>query len=110
MRIAPRRRHRGYVTDDDVAMSDCVLFVLPTRGDVDLFCSALRPRRRGWSAQDEDVWLVTAELRPEESDLAELLRIAQAVIADLALPTIVFCLDDRVYCLDARARDDAAVT
>jgi hypothetical protein len=98
------------VTDDELAMSDCVLFVLPTRGDVDLFCAALRPRWVGWSAQDEDVWLVTAELRPDQGDLAELLREAQAVIADLALPTIVFCLDDRVYCLDAKARDDAAVT
>ena len=98
------------MTDEDLALSDCVLFVLPTRGDVDLFCARLRPRWRGWSAQDEDVWLVTAELDPDEDDLAELLREAQDVIADLGLPTIVFCLDDRVYCLDARVRDDAAVT
>src|SRR3954469_21129770 len=109
MRIAPPGRHRGYVTDDDVAMSDCVLFVLPTRGDVDLFCAAIRPRWRGWSAQDQDGCLVPGGLRRDDGDLAELLREAKAVIADLALPTIVFCLDDRVYCLDPRTREDAAV-
>jgi hypothetical protein len=97
------------MTDDDVAMSELVLFVLPSRGDVDLFCAALRPRWRGWSAEDGDVWLVTAELSAVPGDLANLLREAQAVIAELGLPTILFCLDDRVYLLDARARAAAVV-
>jgi hypothetical protein len=91
-------------------MSDLVLFELPTRGDVDVFCDALRPRWRGWSIEDGDVWLAAVELRPEEVDLAALLREAQAVIAELAVPEIFFSLDGRAYCLEARARDATAVT
>jgi hypothetical protein len=95
------------VTDDDVEPSDLVFFELPTRSDCERFCAALRPRWRDWSAVDGDVWLVAAQLHPEEGDLALLLREAQAVIADLALATITFCLDDRTYPLEARAREAA---
>jgi hypothetical protein len=91
------------VTDDDLAMSELVLFELPTRGDVELFCAALRPRWRGRSTVDGDVWLVTVELHPEGEDLANLLRKAEGVIADLGLDAIHFCVDDRAYCLEPRA-------
>ena len=104
----PSRRHLGDITDDDVAMSDLVLFELPRIAAVDLFCAALRPRWRGWVTVDGDVWLVAAELGPEEGDLASLLREAQAATDDLGLGTVTFCLDDRVYCLAARARGAAA--
>jgi hypothetical protein len=97
------------VIDEDVAMSDLVLFELPTLEDVEVFCATLRPRWRGWSIEDGDVWLFAAELREEETDLATLLREAQALIAELALPEILICVDDRVYCLEARAREAAAV-
>jgi len=95
------------VTDDDVAMSDLVLFELPTLCDVDVFCALLRPRWRGWSTIDGDVWLVAVELRPAGEDLASLLREAQSAIAELGLDSISVCLDDRVYCLKGRA--DVAV-
>jgi hypothetical protein len=98
------------VLDDDLALSDYVLFLFTTRSEVDRFSAALRPRWRGWSAQDEDVWMVSAELDQGDDDLAELLRTAQAANAELARPTFVFCLDDRVYCLDVHTREDAAVT
>lgn len=91
-------------------MSDLVLFELPSSGDVDRFCSALRPRWRGWPIDDGDVWLAAVELRAEDVDLAALLRKAQAVIAELALPEICFCLDGRVYWLEACVLDAAAVT
>jgi hypothetical protein len=96
------------VTDDDLAMSDLVLFELPTRSTVERFCAALRPQWRGWSTVDGDVWLVAAELRPRKGDVATLLREAQAAIADLGLPTITFCLDDRLYSLEARPREAAS--
>jgi hypothetical protein len=54
--------------------------------------------------------MVSAELDPGEDDLAELLRTAQAANAELDRPTFVFCLDDRVYCLDVHAGRDAAFT
>jgi hypothetical protein len=98
------------VTEDDVAMSDLVLFELPSSDDVDRFCSALRPRWRGWSIDDGDIWLAAVELCGEDEDLAALLRKAQAVIAELAVPEICFSLDGRAYWLEARVRDAAAVT
>ena len=85
-------------------MSELVLFELPTRDDVDVFCAALQPRWRGWSTVDGDVWLVAVELNPEEEDLANLLREAESAIADLGVDEIHFCVDDRVYCLEAPPR------
>jgi hypothetical protein len=96
------------VTDDELAMSDLVFFELPSSGDVERFCSALTPRWRAWSIDDGEVWLAAVDVRTEEVDLAALLREAQAVIAELALPEICFCLDGRVYWLEARVHRDAA--
>jgi hypothetical protein len=98
------------VTDDDLALSDYVLFLFSTRQEADGLSAALRPRWRVWTAQDEDVWMVSAELSPGEEDLADLLRTAQAANAELARPTFVFCLDDRFYCLDAPAGQDTVLT
>lgn len=108
---APCCGHLGRVIDEDLAMSDLVLFELPTYEDVEVFCATLRPQWRGWSMEDGDVWLFAAELREEEAaDLATLLREAQALIAELALPEILICVDDRVYSLEARAREAAVAT
>jgi hypothetical protein len=98
------------MTDDDLALSDFVLFLFSTRSEVDRFSAALRPRWRGWSAQDGDVWMVSAELGSGEDDLAHLLRQAQSANAELARATFDFCLDDRVYCLDVHARRDAVTS
>jgi hypothetical protein len=46
---------------------------------------------------------VAVQLHPEGEDLADLLREAEGVIADLGLGAIHFCVDDRVYCLEPRA-------
>jgi len=85
----------------DTEFSDVVLFELPTFESAQAFRVRLRPRWPGWSHNDEPVWLFAAELGSETGDLAVLLREAQAVVSDLDLPAIVFCLDGRSYVLDA---------
>ena len=84
----------------DTDFSDVVLFELPTFEAAQAFRVRLRPRWAGWSHNDEPVWLFAAELGGEADDLALLLREAQAVVSDLDLPAIVFCLDGRSYVLD----------
>ena len=85
----------------DTELSDVVLFELPTFEAAQAFRVRLRPRWAGWSHNDEPVWLFAAELGGEAEDLAVLLREAQAVVSDLDLSAIVFCLDGRSYVLDA---------
>jgi len=85
----------------ELQISDVVLFELPTFAAAQAFRVRLRPRWAGWSHDDEPVWLFAAELGDEADDLALLLREAQALLSDLDLPAIVFCLDGRSYLLDA---------
>jgi hypothetical protein len=85
----------------ELQLSDVVLFELPTFEAAQAFRVRLRPRWPGWSHDDEPVWLFAAELADEADDLALLLREAQALLSDLDLSAIVFCLDGRSYLLDA---------
>jgi hypothetical protein len=87
--------------DLDFELDDIVIFELPTFEDVEAFCDRFRPRWDGWSHADEQVWLVTADLGEGAGDLASLLREAQ-----LGLPAIRYCLDGRVYVLEAARRHD----
>ncbi len=84
----------------DFELDDVVIFELPTLEAVDAFRSRLRPRWDGWSDADEQLWLFTARL-DDESGLDILLREAQELTAELGLVAIRFCLDGRLYVLDA---------
>jgi hypothetical protein len=86
--------------DLDRELDDVVLFELPTHEDVEAFRDRLRPRWDGWSDADEDVWLFTARFE-QAGDLAVMLRLAEALVAELGLPAIYYCLDGRVYALEA---------
>jgi hypothetical protein len=86
--------------DLDLALDDVVLFELQSSEDVEAFRASIRPRWEGWSDADGDLWLFTAQL-DESRDLAPLLREAQTLISDLGLDAIRFCLDGRIYVLDA---------
>jgi hypothetical protein len=89
------------VDEIELQLSDVVLFELPTFEAAQAFRVRLRSRWLGWSHEDDPVWLFAAELGNEADGLALLLREAQAVLADLDLAAIVFCLDGRTYVLDA---------
>jgi hypothetical protein len=90
----------------DLRLGDIVLFELPAGADVDRLCDALWPRWPGWWAADGDARLVAAKVREDENDLARLLREAQALMAELDLPALVFWLDDRDYVLEALPQHD----
>jgi hypothetical protein len=92
--------------DLDLELGDFVLFELPTYEGLEAFCERLRPRWDGWSDADEEGWLLTAELKG--GDLAPLLREAQGLLAELGLGSIRYCLDSRLYVLDAMRLDAAA--
>jgi hypothetical protein len=85
----------------DFLLDDVVLFELPTFEDVEAFSHHLRPRWPGWSDADEHTWLFTVSLGGEADELAQLLRRAQDLLAELGLPVIRFFLDGRVYGLQA---------
>ena len=76
-----------------------VLFELPTNEHVEAFRDRIRARWEGWSDAEGDVWLFTAQFG--EGDLAPLLREAQDVAAELGPEAIHYCLDGRVYVLEA---------
>jgi hypothetical protein len=86
--------------DLDLQLDDVVLFELRNPEDVEAFRGRLRPRWEGWSDADGELWLFTAELE-QSRGLAPLLREAQELIAELDLDAIRFCLDGRIYVLDA---------
>lgn len=92
--------------DLDRELGDFVLFELPTYEGLEAFCARLRPRWSGWADADEEGWLLTAELKG--GDLAPLLREAQELTAENGFDYIRFCLDGRLYVLEAARRDSAA--
>jgi len=93
--------------DDDYDFEDTLIFELPAFEDVEAFNDRFRQRWEGWSHADEDLWLFTAHV-DGSGDIATLLREAQELVAELGLPSIRFCLDGRVYVLDAARSDVAA--
>lgn len=86
--------------DLDRELDDVVLFELLTQEDAEAFRDRIRPRWGGWSDEDEEVWLFAAQFEGS-GDLAPLLREAQELIAERGLDAIRFCLDGRIYLLDA---------
>jgi hypothetical protein len=97
--------------DPVLDLGDVVLFELPSHEHAEAFRNRIRPRWDGWSDADDQVWLFTARLEGSD-DLAPLLREAEELVAELGLAAIRFCLDGRVYLLEAarptRAADLAA--
>ena len=91
----------------DFELDDIVIFELPTIEDMEAFRSRFRPRWDGWSDADAESWLFTARLEAT-SDLVPLLREAQELVAELELTDIRFCLDGRVYLLEAATADLAS--
>jgi hypothetical protein len=99
-----RRGHAPLVYELD----DLVLFELPVYADVDALSSRVRPRWRGWTRREDDLWLVAAEVDEDPADLATLLREVEAFVADEGLLAIRFCLDGRFHVMEARALERAA--
>lgn len=93
--------------DLDLELDDIVIFELPAFEDVEAFCERFRPRWAGWSHADEQVWLFTARLSTGDGDIASLLREAQELLSERRLAAVRYCLDGRVYVLEAVFRHDS---
>lgn len=91
----------------DLELEDLLIFELPAYPALEAFRDRFRPRWDGWSHGDAQLWLFSVRLE-ERADLAALLRDAQELLADLKLPAIRFCLDGRVYVLEAARSRQAA--
>jgi hypothetical protein len=95
----------------DAAFSETVVFELLARAAGDRLCKRLRPRWFVGLYECDDLVLVAAELRPEEDDLAVLLRAVKHWAAGSAIPALRFHVDGREYVLESGApiwRDTAA--
>jgi hypothetical protein len=92
--------------DDLAQLDDIVIFELPALEDVEAFCDRFRLRWSGWLHADADVCLFTADLGGD--DLAQVLRGAQDLVAELGLAAIRFYLDGRVYVLEAAPQGETA--
>jgi hypothetical protein len=87
----------------DEAFSETVVFELLGRGAGDRLCERLQSRWFVGVYECEELALVAAELRPEEGDLAVLLRAVKLWAADSAIPALRFHLDGREYVLESGA-------
>ena len=83
-----------------------LFFELPALDHVEAFTERIRPRWGGWSDEDEEAWLFTAQLNG--GDLAPLLREVQELVAELGLAPIRYCVDGRIYLLDAALKGAGA--
>ena len=84
----------------DVELGEWLIFELPTYTALERFRDRFRPRWDGWSHSDEQMWLFSLRLE-EATDIAPLLREAQELLREIELADVRFCLDGRVYALDA---------
>ena len=87
----------------DDALSETVVFELLGQAAGDRLCERLRPDWFVGLYECDDIVLVAAELRPEEADLAVLLRAVKLWAEDSAVGSLRFHLDGREYVLECGA-------
>jgi hypothetical protein len=90
------------------ALSETVVFELLHPMGAERLCELLHPHRHIRISEVEGAALVTAELRPEEGDLAALLRTVEAWLEGSGLGPIRFHVDGRSYELSSGAKRVAA--
>jgi hypothetical protein len=87
----------------DEALSETVVFELLGQAEGERLCERLRARWFVGQYKSDDLVLVAAELRPDEGDLAVLLRAVKLWAADSAIAALRFYLDGREYVLESGA-------
>jgi hypothetical protein len=85
------------------AFSETVVFELLDRPGAERLCEHLRRRGRVRICEFEGAALVSVELRPEEDDLAVLLRATKRWLGELDVGPVRFHLDGRAYVLEPGA-------
>jgi hypothetical protein len=97
------------VEDVTAELSEMILFEVPAYADVKTFCARLRPRWQVWQVFDNDVWLVGARAKVDDVDIAVLLREVEALVAELDLRAIRYCLDGRFYVMECAVASEVAI-
>ena len=87
--------------DSYLSLDETIKFEVPEQTDA----TRLRERlRQHWACSlvsFEDTWVVYVDLEPRDGDLGDLLRAAEAWVAETHLGAIRFHLDGRAYVLEA---------
>jgi hypothetical protein len=91
--------------DTVLETSDVLHFEIPEYMELDEFCERIRPRWPGWTRDEEEVHVVTAEVGDDAEALAELLREVEAYVAEAELLAIRYWLDGRPYLMTAPVRE-----
>jgi hypothetical protein len=86
----------------EAILSETVVLELQDRDGAARLWDRLRPRWFGGVYESDDGNIVAVELRPEEGDLASLLRTVQFWAHESGHETLQFHLDGRAYVLEAR--------
>jgi hypothetical protein len=85
----------------DAVLSETIVFELPESHGAERLWERLRPRWSGNAYEDDEGGLVVVGLRPEEGDLATLLRTVQFWAYESGLGMLTFHVDGRAYVLEA---------
>ncbi len=85
---------------DHPALSETVVFELLDQRGAERLCENLNPHRHIRICEFEGAALVSVELRPEEGDLAALLKAAKLWLDEAAPGPVRFHLDGRAYVLE----------
>lgn len=87
--------------DSYLSLDETIRFEVPEQTDA----TRLRERlRQHWACSlvsFENTWVVYVDLEPRDGDLGDLLRAAEAWVAETHLGAIRFHLDGRAYVLEA---------
>ena len=97
-----------HMEDAALRLNDVLLFEIPSYADVDQLHARIRPRWRGWTTCEDEVWLVAAEVKADARDLAALLREVEAYVAATELLAIRYWVDGRFHIMEARALERVA--
>jgi hypothetical protein len=83
------------------ALHETVVFELFDSVGAERLCERLRPRWHVDFYECEDIVFVAAELRPQENDLAILLRAVKLWLLDHKVGALRFHLDGRAFVLES---------
>jgi len=101
MRVGPAGSDPRQVPAE--ALSETVVFVLLDPLGAEQLCELLHPRRHIRICEFEGAALVAADLKPQEGDLAALLRLVKDWLDESGRGPVRFHLDGRAYMLPAAA-------
>jgi hypothetical protein len=96
--------------DFDAPLDEIVVFALPEEAEAQRLWLRLLPARLAWMHRRGEAHCVSAVLRAERDDLAQLLRELEEWLTERDVSELPFELDGRTYSLRRRTRATLART